>query len=266
MPFFVEHPVPVALAPYVLGITGFEEGGIAPIVRRELPVVFYPLIIVLGHGYRQHTIERIDELDRSFAAGITTAPADIGTDGWSVCVQVNLTPVGAWRLLQRDLSVLAENIVSLEDLLGPEARDFEDKLTETNDWQVRLHDVVRFLESRILGSPEPDSRVQAALQMVSHQHGNVRIDALAKALNCSRKHLASLFNRHVGATAKTVCRIARLQHTLTMLGQSSGKTLAEIAYNAGFTDQAHMNHDFANMTGNTPSAFWANPVTVYTAR
>jgi len=59
----------------------------------------------------------------------------------------------------------------------------------------------------------------------------------------------------VGATPKTVSRVARLQHVCRLW--DAGKTLTEIAFAAGYSDQPHMVHDFRTSREPAPEAFFS---------
>ena len=58
----------------------------------------------------------------------------------------------------------------------------------------------------------------------------------------------------MGATPKAVSRLARLQHICRLW--DAGKSLTEIAFEAGYSDQPHMVHDFRLFTGTSPEAFF----------
>jgi len=62
----------------------------------------------------------------------------------------------------------------------------------------------------------------------------------------------------VGATPKTLSRLARLQNVCRLW--DTGKPLTEIAYEAGFSDQPHLIHDFKRFTGMAPEAFLSRRV------
>jgi AraC-like DNA-binding protein len=70
----------------------------------------------------------------------------------------------------------------------------------------------------------------------------------------SQSALERHFRAAVGATPKTVSRLARLHHICRLW--DAGKTLTEIAFAAGYSDQPHMVRDFRLFTGASPEAFF----------
>jgi AraC-like DNA-binding protein len=69
----------------------------------------------------------------------------------------------------------------------------------------------------------------------------------------SQSALERRFRAVVGATPKGLSRLARLQHVCRLW--NAGKNLTEIAFEAGYSDQPHMVHDFRLFTGTSPEKF-----------
>ena len=242
-----------ALAPYVHEIQGyFEEGG-ATIVRREVPSGAVPLILIFGPGFmlwdRANETWRL--LNRSFIAGLHQQYSLVGSAGRALCMQVDFTPWGARRFLRSDMSELADQVVDLEALIGSFADRLEERLAETHSWEARFD----LIESAILhriGETDDEPLVVQAWNRLARSHGAVAIEHLARDLECSRKHLAMLFRRHVGLPPKTMARIFRFEHAMQGLAAGRFGTLAELASDCGYTDQAHFNRDFISFAGETP--------------
>ncbi len=254
---FVDVPIPLPLRACVQRMVGFVECGAPAMVRSELPSLSIPLILVLGRGYTQH--KSPDEsaarnLAHSFVAGPHQRVAHIGSDGWSVCIQIDLTTLGAFRLLQCHMADLVDEIVEIEDVLGASARELEQRLIELTDWPTRFKLVLDFLTDRLRDAPCHSPVVEHALFTLDRERGALRIQALAAMVGCSRKHLSRLFAREIGLTPKQVARLRRFQQ-LPQLMAAPGKNFAEVAQLAGYADQSHMNHELALLTGMTPTEF-----------
>jgi transcriptional regulator GlxA family with amidase domain len=69
----------------------------------------------------------------------------------------------------------------------------------------------------------------------------------------SRRQLERDFRRWVGTTPRHLAQVARVQHVSRMA--RTGASLAHIAADAGFADQAHMSRVVREMTGLTPLHF-----------
>jgi len=74
---------------------------------------------------------------------------------------------------------------------------------------------------------------------------------LAARLDLSERYLERSFQAMFGMSPKRFARIARIERVWSARGQ--GASWADIAYAAGFTDQAHMVNDFTEIVGVPPA-------------
>ncbi len=248
-----------ALAPYVHEMQGyFEEGGDA-IVRREVPSGVVPLILVFGPGFTLWDRKRAAwrRLDRSFIAGLHRQHALVGSAGRALCMQVDFTPWGARRFLRADMGELADKVVDLNELTGTFADRLEERLAETNSWERRFDIVENAIRDRI-DDADGDPLVVHAFRSIERAQGAIAIENLARDLDCSRKHLAMLFRRHIGLSPKVMGRIFRFERAMQGLADGRYATLAALASDCGYSDQAHFNRDFAAFAGEAPGALKAS--------
>lgn len=102
------------------------------------------------------------------------------------------------------------------------------------------------------GSREGFERGLAALQASG---GRDSIDAVAAVAGTSVRQLQRCFDRQIGLPPKTVGRILRFQGALRRLMRDPGCSLAEVALQAGYFDQAHFVKDFRRMSGGVPRGY-----------
>ena len=67
----------------------------------------------------------------------------------------------------------------------------------------------------------------------------------------TKTRLATSFREQVGVTPKLYARILRFRHALDLI-RVPGSSLAEVAVDAGFYDQSHMNREFRELGGLSP--------------
>jgi AraC-like DNA-binding protein len=77
--------------------------------------------------------------------------------------------------------------------------------------------------------------------------------ALARELNCRRKHLISLFRDQVGIPPKLLARLVRFDNVMRRARASASTPWAELALEHGYYDQAHLVRDVRRFTGLTPT-------------
>ncbi len=80
---------------------------------------------------------------------------------------------------------------------------------------------------------------------------------LTATLGCSGKHLAGRFREYVGLSAKAVARVTRFRRAAQLLG--AGTPLDELAFECGYYDQSHLDRDFRDFAGATPTEYRRDP-------
>lgn len=249
---------PAALSPYVLEIQGYYEESAGSVVRREVPSSVIPLILVFGQGF---TLQSLNgrapprSLGRSFIAGLHEVPVLVGSEGRAVCMQVDLTPIGAWRLLGVDMHDLAGQVVDLRDVLDI-GDELEGRLADAKDWPARFALLEGILCRRILNGRSESPLAAAAFGAIERTAGRASIGGLAKTLGCSRKHLVTLFKREIGLPPKSVARLARFNRAMEHLRDGAFGTLSDLAAACYYADQAHFNRDFRAFAGECPTTLF----------
>ncbi|MFC7649086.1 hypothetical protein ACFQX6_58155 [Streptosporangium lutulentum] len=142
------------LRPYVTHLSAYTERRTEPLARREPPfagaVVIFGFSAPLGVGGPDGS-RRL----RSFVGGLHDTYVDTVTAGVAEGVQVNLTPIGAWRLLGVPMRELANRVVSLEEVLGRWATTTVERLAEAPSRAARLALLDEALSRRIGEAPSP---------------------------------------------------------------------------------------------------------------
>ncbi|MFZ5733597.1 MAG: bifunctional transcriptional activator/DNA repair enzyme AdaA [Pseudomonadota bacterium] len=97
------------------------------------------------------------------------------------------------------------------------------------------------------------STVERALKLIaagSLDAGSV--EQLAARLGVSSRHLARLFEKHIGASPMQTARTLRVQRAKRLLNDSD-LSMTEIAYRAGFQSLRRFNATFQELYGRPPS-------------
>jgi transcriptional regulator GlxA family with amidase domain len=85
----------------------------------------------------------------------------------------------------------------------------------------------------------------------------VPIGTLTEETGWSARHLIARFREEIGVTPKLAARILRFERVVARVEQARGVGWADIAYDCGYYDQAHLNRDFRQFAGTSPTAFAA---------
>lgn len=242
------------LRPFLLGsIEGWEQVDSSRPRLREVPFPGVPLIFGL------ETAWKIDgpagsEREESFVAGMHDGPTLVQPESgrWS-CIELRLTPVAAHRILRLAMHELANRTVAIDNVV-PETRELGDRLRDTRSWPERFELVEAFLMRRLDLTPAPAGEVVWSWEELRRTSGRAPIAALAGEIGWSHRRLIAHFREQVGVAPKTVARVMRFDRAVQAV-RSSEAGLAEIAFDSGYFDQAHMNREFQALGGTTPGAF-----------
>jgi len=121
---------------------------------------------------------------------------------------------------------------------------------------VGLRETISILESwlfRRLGRVPLSSVAEAALQKI--RTGTFRVERIAKTLDVTPRHLERLFREQVGYPPKQLARFFRARRAKRMLFARPNVPLFDLAYDLGYSDQAHFTREFKSVIGLTPGAY-----------
>ena len=251
---------------------GWTETAAAPVLRREVPKAAVPLILNFGPAFRvtspadRAPAGTAPELHpyRSFLAGMTALPALTLAETYSHCLQANLTPLGAYRVLGLGMHSLTDRVVELADILGPAADLLVEELAGANGWPQRFRLLDAALLARMDGHRPPTPEIAHALARLEQSGGALSIGGLAAELDISRRRLIDRFHEQVGLPPKALARILRFNRAVGRLTLPGARPdLADIALACGYYDQAHFNREFRALAGVTPHTFLAEGGTIH---
>jgi AraC-like DNA-binding protein len=252
------RPTPAVLRSFVLSdVEGWAQSRGSAVSLREVPFPGVPLILNLGAPWKIDDARGggTSNARDSFLAGLHTTPALVQGGAEWACIELRLTPTGAHRLIGRPMHELVNETVELEELV-PAAR-LTGRLRETHSWAERFDLVEAFLAERLVDQPPPSPGVEWSWQRLRRTQGRVPIQMLARELGWSHRRLIARFREQIGLTPKMLARVIRFDRAVASLRAASHPALAEIAYECGYFDQAHLNRDFRELAGTSPTAFLA---------
>lgn len=183
-------------------------------------------------------------------------------------VQVDLTPLGVFRLLGRPLPELTNRVPQLDELGVPGLARLPVQLAEDNTWTARFARVdatlLRLLDE---SAARPDPEVAWAWEQLLRSGGRVCVQRLAEGTGWSRRHLLTRFRDQVGLAPKPAARVLRFRRAADLLVPGSGlgegpgragrRRIADVAADCGYVDHAHLAREFRALAGRTPSQYVA---------
>jgi AraC-like DNA-binding protein len=248
----------------VAGYSGYRQDGVPPAVHRGLPSPYLTLIITLDDPL---TVASHPDPAAgpgcylTLAGGLHTAPALITHQGRQSGIQLALSPLGARALLGLPAAELASVDVDAADVLGSTARELHERLRAAPSWATRF----ALLDQLLLAHADLDQQVApdiaTAWQLLTGSGGTMRVAELAQRTGWSPRYLQRRLLTETGLTPKAAARVTRFDRARRSLqrraaaGQAA--SLARLAADCGYYDQAHLAAEFRDLAGCAPSVWLA---------
>ncbi len=106
--------------------------------------------------------------------------------------------------------------------------------------------------------PEPDPMVDQIGMMIdraARKNGPTSVEQFGREINYSVRSLQRIFRDYVGVSPKWVIQRFRIQEAAWKLSEGYQESLASLAAELGYFDQAHLALDFTRFVGCTPSEY-----------
>jgi AraC-like DNA-binding protein len=173
-------------------------------------------------------------------------------------VQLALHPLAAQALLGCRSAELLGPGDQGHEVLGRAATELHDRVGARTDPDGWLDEGEQWLRCRAAAARRTSVRpeVAAAWQVAQATGGTCRIEDLARTVQLSPRQLRSLMIAETGLSPKQLCRQFRFDGVIARLADGD-RTLAQIAAENGYADQAHLTREFRQMAGCTPTQWLA---------
>lgn len=198
----------------------------------------------------------------SLAGGLQRRAAWTREEGRSRGVHLAVSPLATRRLLGFPVAELAPGVdghttVALDAVIGRAAAVLREALAEGAEAdQVRvLRDWARRRDGERVGEARPE--VGHAWQLVRASRGRTSVSALAREVRLSERQLRTLVRRELGVGPGQLLRLARFEHAQARIVAGADATLADTAAECGYADHSHLDRDWGDLIGCSPTAWLA---------
>jgi AraC-like DNA-binding protein len=227
---------PARLAKHVacLWVQTVDDG---PLVQRVVPDACTDVISIVG--------------DPPTVVGPTRGAALIELPARTVIVGARFRPGMARAVLGVPASEILDRDAPLDDLWGRDvARRLHDELGQESSIAAKLQAMERHVSARVAAAAAPDPLVAAGVQWLA-RHPDRHVGEFARSTGVSSRQLQRRFTAAVGYGPKRLHRVLRLQRLL-VVAATGGRSMAALAADAGYLDQAHMIREVTDLAGAGP--------------
>jgi len=185
-----------------------------------------------------------------FAGGLADGTSISRSTGAQTGVHLHAALETIGRILGCPPSAIVNRVVRLDEAMGEAGVRLCEQLAEADGADARFDRLDVFVTERLAAGSAQDQRVATA-GAVLRGRPETPIAALADRLNVDRRAFARDFRNVLGIPPRHYARLARFEAFTAAIGADPAANLADLAADAGYYDQPHLNRDvraFANMT------------------
>jgi AraC-like DNA-binding protein len=243
-----------ALEPYIKMICMLScdtPGELLPF--RVLPDTCVELFITCnGQQIAEVTDNTSQERKMSFASFRMRSFMDVRMQQGYHCIAVCFYPGAAYRFFSLSMQELSDSATELSYLWKRTAAEMEEKIAGTATDQGRVDIVQTYLQRQFMQQAEVDGRIAHSTQIANDMKGLLSVRRLADESHISERQLHRRFMRYLGISPKEYLSMNRFLHSLVQLKKQPVSSLTDIAYESGYYDQAHFNHEYGVFAGLSP--------------
>lgn len=195
--------------------------------------------------------------------GVARGRSTVQLEGTGWAVGVMLQPAAGRLLYGGSIAPLTDTYTDLETVAGFDSRrlvaEIRTAMAEPNDPSdpASHRRAITAIEERLTGHLPVDEQGVLVNSLVDwlRDHPEVtRVAELAAFTGLSERALQRLVKQRLGLSPKWLIQRRRLHDAVEAL-KAGPTSLADLAADLGYTDQAHFTHDFRTVTGTTPGRY-----------
>ena len=249
------RPVSPVLAPFVESLH-YHESAPPIALERVLPNGRIHLMVNLHEDefrtYHGRDCAIVQRTHGAVLAGAHAQPTVIDTREQRCLVTVDFKLGGAAPFFTAPLSETRDRLVELDQLWGRDGVLLRERLLEAHTPQAKLQVLETVLLGHLVRPGAPDPAIPFAASAFER---GVPVSQVTSRLGLLPLTFVRRFRAQVGLTPKRFSRVRRLQRVVQSIVDPGAADWSALAAQHGYTDQAHLIHDFRDLTGITPAAY-----------
>ena len=182
--------------------------------------------------------------DVTAAVAATAAEAVVG---------VRFRPGAAVNWLRLPMSTIVGARVALVEFWGARAREIEARMSDANTTAERMRMLQQALSLHAPDVDPPSPDMGFVFNALATESAGRGLAVILDRLDMSPRTLRRRCHDAFGYGPKTLDRILRFQRFLKLARHSDKPNLAELAFEAGYADQAHLTREVRSLSGFSPA-------------
>ena len=195
------------------------------------------------------------EPGRARIVGVQTGKFTRRLAGTGRVLGIKLRPGALSSITRVPASRLTDRTLPLAAILGPDVHALRRAIDEADpDQRACARAIEAWLAPRLSPLSTEATRVRDLVERAIDDASLVRVEQLAELAHLDVRTLQRRCARLVGVSPKWILARRRLHEAAARLAEPAPPTLAALASELGYHDQAHFARDFKAIVGRSPSA------------
>lgn len=249
------------LRPYVEEFTYLTSSTSYPLPESLPPGGRSGLLINLGTDCQVGFPGLIQRLPNFAIGGQLTHTMQLTHQAGCQIIMITFRTTGFYRLLGLPMGELANQVLDIETvfplLFRQQWRSLPDQLRALDSIDERIWLLEKQLLLLVNRLPTVSGTWVEEASTWLAQRGSGRIQRLATELRISPRHLGREFTRQVGISPKSFAQVMRFRTIFRAAHTQESLCWSDLVHLGGWYDQAHFCNDVQEITGLTPTAFFA---------
>lgn len=157
------------------------------------------------------------------------------------------------KLLKLDFSVVENKIIDLNTLTA--FTELESELKDNHD----QNQIIKLIEDhlyKLYYRNYKEDEIDVLYNQIINSDGSQHLPELTLSFDKSTRFFRHHFRQRTGLKAKTLLRLARINHLWHYFNIKKTISFHDMVYTGGYHDQSHMIKDFKEIIGETPTKFF----------
>jgi AraC-like DNA-binding protein len=195
-----------------------------------------------------------NELGGLSIVGPRMTPLIVPMTGGQICWDVKLRPGAFEALVGVPVEEVIDQTLDARDVVPHVHQAIQSELAASQSaedaWRVFAEAILSWLSR----AQPVDPAVADAVKHIEESSGCIAVAELASAVSFSERQLQRRFQTAVGLSPKQFARIRRFRSCVGNMISESPDAWGTVAVRFGYSDQAHLTREFAELSGLPPTA------------
>lgn len=191
----------------------------------------------------------------NYFIGLMTTFARWQMYGQSKVIGIRMKPEGAIRMLRQPIAELTGSSVEAHNFIHRKELSILDRLMEMEDTTSQISLLEAFMHHHLMAGNVKDNYFADVFAHMRSVNSSFSTKEIADRFFLSERQMQRLYKDQLGVSPKTYERILRFSRAVETIRKNEHPNWSSLAYQLGYSDQAHLIRDFKSYSGMTPALF-----------